>query len=120
MTQRTTEKRHAFSYVAYHKASCRECQAEFEAKSASAEFCSGKCRNDYNNRRAVRGMILFDLFMEMRYRRAGAKGLWSIMCRLAEEWREEDKAKRERFQSWKDPRDYIEKRPYLKAKKGRI
>lgn len=99
---------------------CRECGAKFEPKGATALFCAPVCRQAYDNRRAQRGAILYDMFMEMRYRRAGAGGIWSVMCRLAEMWRDEDRDKRELRQSWKNPRDFIEKNPFLIAKRGRI
>jgi len=109
-----------FSYATPYKLTCRECGCEFEAKKPYAEFCGLKCTNDYNGRRMRRGMLLYDFFMQMRYRRAKATGLWSAMCRLAEEWRAEDEAKATGFKSWKDPTEHLNRRPYLRAKRGRI
>ena len=110
----------AFMYAAHRENTCRECGGKFRAKKPTAEFCGLKCTNAYNNRRMRRGMLLYDFFMQMRYRRTSARGLWSIMCRLAEEWREEDKRHREGFKSWRDPNAHVDRNPYLKAKKGRI
>lgn len=102
------------------KFTCRECGGRNEAKRIDQVFCCTPCRNAWENRRRDRGAILYDLFMEMRYRRSGAKGLWSIMCRLAEEWRGVDKEEREGRQSWRDPRHHIEENIYLTGKRGRI
>lgn len=125
-------KRIAYAGASHYKMTCCECGGGYEANSLNQIFCGRECRNNYSNRRNQRGAILYDIFMEMRYRRNGAKGLWSIMCRLAEEWREEDFIRaggdREKktvpnplmFKTWKDPRDFLEKRPYLKAARGRI
>jgi hypothetical protein len=55
-------------------------------------FCCSKCKDRYNNRRKERGMLLYDLFMAMRYDRGTArlKGVWAIMCRMASDWKAED------------------------------
>lgn len=99
---------------------CRECGEPAEAIALNAAFCSRNCTNSYDRRRARRAIQLYDVFMEMRYRRQGSKGLWTLMCRLAEEWRDEDARIRRGLQSWKDPKPLIEKRPYMIGKRGRI
>ena len=106
--------------ASYRPDPCRECGGVCDASRPPVYFCSQKCRNAFANRRATRGALLYDFFMELRYRRAGAKGLWSMMCRLGEEWKQEDVAHRHGFQSWRDPRRHIERNPHLNGKKGRI
>jgi hypothetical protein len=85
---------------------CRECGQPFTAKRAHGEnlFCAVDCRKAWNNRRAVRGAQLYDLFMILRYQRgvAKARGVWAIVCRLAQDWREEDHRERAGRQSWRE------------------
>jgi len=74
---------------------CRECQKPLEkTMKANSEFCCTACRVGWRNRRMSRGADLYDLFMNMRYNRDAAKeaGVWTEMCRLAEQWNDEDKA----------------------------
>lgn len=71
---------------------CKECGGEFKkVRSHEQLFCSSACRTSHTNRRKLRGADLYDLFMTMRYDRANAKGVWAVMCRMAQEWNEEDK-----------------------------
>ena len=73
---------------------CKECGAEYTAKKAHSKFCSTKCRKDYNNRRAVRGAQLYDVFMAIRYDREAATkyGLdRTFISRMGEMFNEEDK-----------------------------
>lgn len=100
--------------------SCRECAGRYVANSATQIFCSGICRSRYDARRIERGKVLYDIFMELRYNRRSISGLWSVMCRFGEIWREEDKRIRADLQSWKDPRPIIEKQPHLLGRRGRI
>lgn len=103
-----------------YQLTCCECGAVFGTDTRRMIFCRAECRTAHTNRRNQRGLILYDFFMQLLYRRANAKGIWSAMCRIAEEWREEDKEEREGRPSWKDPGEYLEKRPYLIGKRGRI
>lgn len=73
---------------------CRECGSEFKkVRDHEQLFCSSACRTSYNNRRKQRGADLYDLFMTMRYERDEAKALnvWSVMCRMGQDWNDEDK-----------------------------
>lgn len=81
---------------------CRECGKKFEAARATTEFCSRGCRNDYNNRRAIRGLAFYDLIMEMRFDRTEAQqvGAWSELCTIASWFRDEDKRDRKGRKSW--------------------
>lgn len=68
---------------------CRECGEPFMGLKRHAAFCSTKCRKTWNNRRAVRGALLYDAFMAMRYERGLAKKLgltYTFICRLGEMW----------------------------------
>lgn len=112
--------------LSYHgkqvaKIICRECGEPTEAVALNQLFCDRNCANAYDRRRTRRAIALYDVFMEMRFnRKSAAKGLWTLLCRLAEEWRDEDKRIRKGLQSWKDPRGIIEKRVDLIGKRGRI
>lgn len=59
---------------------------------ANSEFCGTQCRIGWRNRRMSRGADLYDCFMSLRYDRTTAKekGLWALMCRMAQSWNEED------------------------------
>jgi hypothetical protein len=56
----------------------------------------------FANRRAARGAELYDLFMLHRFERDTAKAMraMSVMNRLASQWRQEDKARRDGRRSW--------------------
>jgi hypothetical protein len=85
---------------------CRECGLPFTAKRDrdTNSFCAVECRKAFNNRRMTRGAQLYDLFMMVRYERglAKARGLWTIVCRLALEWRQEDERQRAGRKSWRE------------------
>lgn len=100
--------------------SCRECATNVEPTTRNQVFCSQICNTMWTKRRQKRGLMLYDTFMELRYNRAGAGGLWTLMCRLAEEWRAEDARIRPGLKSWQDPQRIIRKRVYLIGKRGRI
>lgn len=86
----------------YRNRCCNECGADYQPRRADEFYCSIVCRKAFDNRRMVRGRDLYDLFMAMRYERGFAKtrGIWAIACRLAEMWRDEDKAQRDGRKSW--------------------
>lgn len=73
---------------------CRECGSPLT--SARAEFCAVACRRAWNNRRAMRGAELYDLFRALRRdrREATERGLWKDICRLEEKWQIEDQRDR--------------------------
>jgi hypothetical protein len=81
---------------------CRECGESFGTDRREAAFCTSPCRMKFQNRRRDRGADLYDLFMAVRYERGLAKvhGIWSLMCRLGQHWRDEDQAERDGRQSW--------------------
>jgi hypothetical protein len=100
--------------VAVRVHGCKECGGKVAGK---AEFCCSGCRHAFNNRRRQRGAELYDLYMAHRFERdlAGELGVFQAINRLASQFREEDKAKREGRKSWRNPRAVLEERPYLKA-----
>lgn len=104
---------------------CLECGERFEPASRKAEFCCSAHRYEYSNRRRARGMALYDVFMAMRFERGLTKvyGLWTLMCRMAEAWRAEDKAERAGRKSWQDVKELHERGEYAGYKyltKGRV
>jgi len=73
---------------------CRECAEPFMGLKRHAAFCSTGCRKAWNNRRATRGALMYDAVMSMRFDRAAAKEAgvdWTMVCRLAEMFNNEDK-----------------------------
>lgn len=56
-------------------------------------FCTILCKATWNNRRKNRGADIYDLWMALRHSRAEAtaNGVWAEMCRLSEQWNNEDK-----------------------------
>lgn len=81
---------------------CRECGEGYQAERRSSEFCTDAHRKAFNNRRALRGAELYDLFMASRFDRdkAKAEGAWSVMCRMASHYHAEDATVRAGRPSW--------------------
>ena len=74
---------------------CRECGERVEIiVNDKKRHCSKLCLDRWNNRRRMRGEKLYDLMMILRCERATAsrEGVYTIMCRMAAAWREEDAA----------------------------
>lgn len=91
---------------------CMECGADlpvYSGKGQRSRFCGVKCRNAFNNRRAQRGALLYDLFMASRFERqaADSAGARSVMARLASEWNMADDGKR----TWGDWQEWIANHP---------
>jgi hypothetical protein len=65
----------------------------------------------------VRGAELYDLFMALRYDRPTAYPLklWSVVCRAAAIFRDEDLRERSARASWRSPAAILARRPYLTA-----
>lgn len=80
---------------------CLECSAPIapSTRGHAKRFCSVACGKAFNNRRATRGALLYDLFRSMRRDRATAKAenIWTEMCRLELAWNDEDGGRR----TWK-------------------
>ena len=102
------------------KRKCQECGTEFVAKKASAKFCCTKCRKDFNNRRAVRGAMLYDAFMSMRYDRKRAKqqGLdYTFLCRIGEMFNAMDEGRK----TFRDVGEFMdEHRCEVNSRHGRV
>ncbi len=81
---------------------CRECGTPFTPRRTTAVFCSGVCKRAFNNRRAMRGAELYDLFLASRFDRQdpAVDGVWSVLCRMAHVWRAQDEAERDGRKSW--------------------
>lgn len=90
---------------------CSECGCEFTTATAHGDFCSSPCRKSFNNRRALRGAELYDLFMALRYERELAAKLkvWKVICRLAAGYRADDIAERDGRKSWRSIRKVLER-----------
>lgn len=103
------------------RAVCQECGTGFEADRGYALFCSTPCRKAFNNRRMVRGAELYDLFMCLRYERglAKLKGVWTLVCALALQYRIEDERERAGRKSWNHPDVVLDRKPWLLAKAGK-
>ena len=84
---------------------CIECGEKHHTARAETQFCSTACKAKFNNRRAARGAVLYDMWMANRHERGVAKalGLWQIATRLAMYWREEDVRDRDGRRSWQKP-----------------
>lgn len=96
---------------------CLECGEQFQARDDEAHFCTTECRKAFNNRRAVRGAELYDLYMAHRFERraAQAAGVFKAINRLASNWREEDRRKRAGRKSWRPFLKIFDAKPYLGA-----
>lgn len=46
-----------------HNRVCLECDGKYTSRQYNAGFCGSGCRQRFNNRRALRGSILYDLAM---------------------------------------------------------
>lgn len=103
---------------------CLECGGNVITTAANAEFCSTPCRKAWNNRRAMRGAELYDLVMVWRFDRSRSKALriWTLLCRMAMLFREDDMHQRAGRRSWSAAEHVIDRKPYLLAtvvKRGR-
>lgn len=72
---------------------CRECGATYPQGKKRSDFCSKECRRDFNNRRAKRGVEIYDLAMELRFDRDRAQedGTWSLFCNCLSRFNDEDR-----------------------------
>jgi hypothetical protein len=70
----------------------------------------------------MRGAILYDLFMAQRFERDAATeaGVWTLLTRLASDYRAEDERERAGRRSWRTIRAVLAARPSLLAMHGRI
>lgn len=108
--------------MTFTKRCCLECGADFMPERGHAACCSTACRKAFNNRRMLRGAALYDLFMCLRYQRgvAKAKGVWTLVCALAFEYRREDERERAGRPSWVSPDEVVARNPWLGSKLGKV
>jgi hypothetical protein len=59
----------------------------------------------------LRGALLYDALMHLRFERVSSSGdgTWSLLCRLAANFRTEDNRQRGGMRSWNDIRDLRER-----------
>lgn len=97
---------------------CAECGGPVTSDNYNVAFCSVKCRKDFNNRRATRGAELYDLFMSIRYERklALVMALWTVICRMAEIWRDDDVRNRAGRKSWGSAKRLLDCHPEYKSR----
>lgn len=88
-----------------------------DTRRSDTSFCCIACRKTFNNRRAMRGAELYDLYMAHRFDRRVATdlGVMQAINRLASVYRQEDQRSRDGRRSWRKPKAVLQERPYLKA-----
>lgn len=81
---------------------CRECGIAFEPKQTGQFFCRPEHRKAWNNRRAIRGAEMYDVYMAMAYERSKRTDLdlFTTLNRMARAYRDADKALRDGRKSW--------------------
>lgn len=89
-----------------YKRTCLECRGGFTARQYSADFCGAECRRTFNNRRATRGAVLYDLLLIQHEDHAAFDKLRldGRLTAMVEGWRKED-AERGRKRTTKRPSD---------------
>ena len=98
---------------------CAECGSTInKSKRTQSLFCKSACKRKFNNRRASRGAVFYDLFMELRHNRKDATEyrVWSQLTRLASSYKEEDMRHRDGRPSWMPARLVLPRFGYLSAR----
>ena len=103
------------------KQTCLNCGIEFDKKPGKgrhAVFHATSCRKAWNNRRAVRGAELYDIWMLHRYDREAGKeaNTLTIMANLARAYHDADEALREGRASY--DREAIKRLPLAYGSSG--
>lgn len=90
------------------KHTCMECNGTFDSRQYNASFCGDGCKRTFNNRRAKRGAILYDLLMIEAFdpKAFEANKLKDRRAELLARWHEEDEAAN-RKRSWKRPNEVM-------------
>lgn len=101
---------------------CSECGSDFTPRQASGHLCGSSCAKAWNNRRLVRGALLYDLVMANRFDRTTARSLriTSAVNRLASVYREQDRTGRGGRRSWRAPDAVVRGAPWLVTGEGRV
>ncbi len=76
------------------------------------DFCSKKCRQEFRNRRMIRGALAYDVLMNWRFRRQSGKEALNLLCRMAATWNQEDKEERDGRRSFQKLDDVIQSNPH--------
>lgn len=93
--------------MAIGKHICKECGGDFDSRQYNASFCSDGCKRTFNNRRAKRGAILYDLLMIETFDPKGfTANKLETRVELIARWREEGAAAK-RSRTWKRPHDVM-------------
>lgn len=100
---------------------CRECGAALAAPSGAGrppKYCDRACRVAFDRRRETRGAELYDLFMALRFQRkaARARGVWTLICRLAMHWHDKDEAERQGCRSYRPLSESVDSTLWAQAK----
>lgn len=69
--------------------SCLECGRPFERSRLDREFCAAPCRIAWNNRRLLRGSLVYDL--AMHWRRTRARSALTDLCFVLDGFLADDK-----------------------------
>ena len=85
-----------------YAAKCRECGGSFQAKRYTADFCSSKCRMQFNQRRRERGTELYDVLMAAKFGAGPHKPPAGLVDNLLSAYRNADLHKREGRASWQE------------------
>lgn len=80
----------AKDFVVYEE--CWETGRSLLNSHPGSRFIDTKARTDWNNRRKLRGALVYDLLMAWRYDRpiATALGVFSTICKMLRQWHAED------------------------------
>lgn len=86
---------------------CKECGGQFKSRQYNAEFCGTECRRTFNNRRAQRGAVLYDMAMIDAFDSDTSKrfDLEARIKAALDAWKTEDAEAREGRRSWKRPNE---------------
>jgi len=103
--------------LARFRRTCPECGELFRTDQCARAFCCEAHKKAFNNRRMLRGAVVYDLFMCLRFDRrlATAMHVWKLLCRLTAAFREEDVERRSGRKSWRAPGEVIAERHWLHA-----
>lgn len=73
---------------------CAECGKDLKARRANRAFCGAACRRVFNNRRANRGSILYDLVVIEDEGGEPGKQATERIAEMVAHWKEEDKRRK--------------------------
>jgi predicted nucleic acid-binding Zn ribbon protein len=93
---------------------CRWCGKDHTAYSHLTKFCSDKCKAEFNELRAKRAKLVYDIVMSGRFDRKNNKGYLTTLSQVARQYRDEDIRDRAGRQSWAEAgyfrdEDYIDR-----------